>query len=265
MSKQRRKGFLGMVLWAIMMILGLSALIIGLVVFLVLEENIPLGLILGGLGGFTFVFSLKKIINNEKEWKHAVCNEILNTEEEILAQWKFSLKEWEPFALNELDKKRKTPIILTVAVTSLVFIGMFIGAWLNEDEIDTQFWKITLSITVGIGFMMWYIGLSTLENIRNTLLELPNGQKSYIITIGKKGLVINDKLLTAFQFFGGQLTKVKQTEIQKQKVLNFNITINNGDSDVNHEYNILIPESTEQQEVDVILASLKHQYSLSDS
>lgn len=236
-----KKNSLGYIaLWSVAMILALSAAIIG-IVLAANDEHIPIGLLVAGIGVFVFIYAIKKIVESNNTWKVALKEEILSKKENILVAWTYPEKEWVSFAEKELESKKNIPIMLTLTVTTLVFIGMILGA-IGGDALDFRFWKIALPITTAVAFTTWYISVITIEASRKIYLEKPPSQQQYGVAIAKQGILINGHLLTGFKYFGGQLIVVKEVEKHSTACLLFTVRVQGGEYNSLNEFYIPIPK-----------------------
>lgn len=250
MATLKTSSFAYIFLWTIAMILTLSLSAIG-ITFMALEDDPALGLLLGAVGLFGFIFSLKKIIAHDLDWKKQLRDEIVSDSENILAQWEYSEKPWNIFVEKQMREKRKTTILLTIVIPSLIFIGAAASVF-AEDEPNPNAWTIITSITVSITILTWYICVSTLEAVKRTFLAYQNQRKKPTAIIGKKGIVINNYLFVPFQPFSGELVGIKQTVEHDIPLMLVQIKIRSDQGTSIQASKLLIPKDKEQEAIQVI-------------
>jgi len=246
-------------LWTVVMILALSGAAIS-IVFMTLEANYLLcilGLVAGS--GF-FVYSLKKIIANDQSWKISMKEEIKAETSDILAAWTYPLDLWEGFVEQDVASKKKESLQIAITMLIMVAIGLGIGAWNAADDLET-FLKIAIPLLIGLTAIAWYGSRYNINHLRKVYLQLSEGQTAPGVLISIKGIVVNDFLLTAFKFFGGRLSAVKQVDKFEQSCLRFSIYMKAGRN--SSTKNFYLPVLAHQQEeARALVQTLQSHYDL---
>lgn len=231
-------------LWTLILILALTGAIVG-GVLLAKEEQYLLTVLVGITGLGLAVFSLKKIIEQDKAWKITVKNEIKTETDAILAAWTYPPQLWETFVEKNLIYQRKESLKIGLTILVMVAIGLGIGAWNASDDMET-FLQISLPILIGLALLVWFVSVYSVNYFRKIYLQLSEGQSKPGVIISTKGIVINDSLLTAFSFFGGKLSAVTVVDKFDLTCIQFSIYMNNGKNSTTKQYHL--PLLNEQKE-----------------